>query len=511
MTHPCPSCGAPLDDEGICTSCGALTRGFFRGLDLGAPQIADAVAHGLDFYRLLEVAPDTDIRMVARRYRQLRVLFPDDPSSLATAPARRLALLEVAGRVLTDPQLRRTYDDLRAGQHPEVVAGVVRCSGCSAPLPPDVARCPFCSTPRPIAHPIPIEPPGAGPPATDPVDYYALLGLPSQHLLAPLARPSAPRPPPNHGLLGLLLLDETELPWDAALSQPVNPPEAEDVDAAALVNERRILLSAGLTPEERAARLEENEIARRILRDAQQRGRYDMPLIGFRRGQLDGGRLDALSQLQDAVRAAIIEDRGEQPTPAEGAALLRQGQGYLDARLPREAITPLRRAIQALPQSTAAHTAYIHAILAADDPLDLGGHMLREILRSLALLEAHGAALENGPAIAALCRGLLARDAGETANAEAEVSQATRLDGRLAPAWRAMAALALGRGAAEEALSCCRRALAVNPRDERALLMAAAACLRSNRRDQAREAAAQIVALRGEGWTVEGVLRELTG
>src|SRR5690349_10280905 len=58
----CPSCGAPLDDEGICTSCGALARGFFHGLDLGAPHIADAVARGLDFYRLLGVASDQETR-----------------------------------------------------------------------------------------------------------------------------------------------------------------------------------------------------------------------------------------------------------------------------------------------------------------------------------------------------------------------------------------------------------------------------------------------------------------
>src|ERR671939_300588 len=103
--HACPSCSAPLDDEGICTSCGALARGFFRGLDLGAPRIADAVARGLDFYRLLGVAPDLETRAIARRYRQLRVLFPDDPSRLTDEPARRLALLELAGRVLTDPRL----------------------------------------------------------------------------------------------------------------------------------------------------------------------------------------------------------------------------------------------------------------------------------------------------------------------------------------------------------------------------------------------------------------------
>src|SRR5262245_49730697 len=162
--HPCPSCSAPLDDEGICTSCGALARGFFRGLDLGAPQLAEAVARGLDFYRLLEVAPDAEVRAVARRYRQLRTLFPDDPSGLAPEPARRLALLEVAGRVLTAPRLRQTYDQLRAERDVRVTAEVVRCAGCAAPLPIGAARCSFCGTARPAA---PI-PPAAPPEATSP-------------------------------------------------------------------------------------------------------------------------------------------------------------------------------------------------------------------------------------------------------------------------------------------------------------------------------------------------------
>src|SRR5882672_5381001 len=135
--HSCPSCAAPLDDEGVCTSCGALSRGFFRGLDLGAPQIAAAVAQGLDFYRLLGVPPAADVRSVARRYRQLRVLFPDDPSGLASEPARRLALLEQAGRVLTDPRLRRIYDELRVSVGARVTNAVLRCAGCAAPLPPD--------------------------------------------------------------------------------------------------------------------------------------------------------------------------------------------------------------------------------------------------------------------------------------------------------------------------------------------------------------------------------------
>src|SRR5262245_31845249 len=73
--QPCPSCGSPLDRDGICSACGALSRGYFRGLDLGVPQVAAAVAHGLDFYQLLEVSPESELRLIARRYRQLRALF----------------------------------------------------------------------------------------------------------------------------------------------------------------------------------------------------------------------------------------------------------------------------------------------------------------------------------------------------------------------------------------------------------------------------------------------------
>src|SRR4030095_11653917 len=165
--HPCPSCAAPLDEEGICTSCGALARGFFRGLDLGTPQIAAAVAKGLDFYQLLGVMPDADVRSVARRYRQLRVLFPDDPSGLAAAPARRLALLEHAGRVLTDPRLRQIYDQLRVGGGAAVITTVLRCGGCAAPLPDDWSRCTFCGTLRPVEPQVPDVPPiENGPPPT---------------------------------------------------------------------------------------------------------------------------------------------------------------------------------------------------------------------------------------------------------------------------------------------------------------------------------------------------------
>jgi tetratricopeptide (TPR) repeat protein len=492
---PCPSCGAPLDGEGICTSCGALARSFFRGLGLGAPQIAQAVARGLDFYRLLGVDTSADTRAIARRYRQLRVFFPDDPSDLAPEPARKLALLDLAGRALTDPALRRIYDELRCDERAEMSTEAVRCPACAAPFAPDAARCLFCGTPRPAGPALPPAPPahvpGERPPA-EPVDYYAMLGLTPQHLM-----PSPERSvDPHVGISGLGMIE-------------AGPPRPADVDAAALAREREVLLSAGLSQGERAARAEEYEIARRILRDDGRRGQYDMLLRDFRRGQMSGGRLEALRHLQEQARAEIAEERGDAPSAEEGAAQLRQGLGYLHAGLPREALGPLRRAVAGLPREASAHIAYARAILASDDPLSLGGHMLREALRSLDASAELGA--EPNPALAALCRGLLARDEGDAVQAAQELEQAARLDSRLGAAFRGLAALALARGAVEEALSHCRRALACDAHDERALLMIAGACLRARRHDQAREAAAQIAAIRGEGWTAQAVIEELVG
>jgi Tfp pilus assembly protein PilF len=189
--------------------------------------------------------------------------------------------------------------------------------------------------------------------------------------------------------------------------------------------------------------------------------------------------------------------------------LLKQGLGYLNARLPREALDPLRRAVSALPRSPEAHAAYARAILDSDDPLGLGSHMLRQALHSLDTLELLRAADASSPAMAALCRGLLARDEGDTATAQVELQRAAGLDSQLAPAWRGLAALALARRATEQALGYCGRALAIDPRDERALTLALGACLRDGRRANAREFAGQIAAVRGAGWSAEAVLQEL--
>ncbi|MFO7167540.1 MAG: DnaJ domain-containing protein [Chloroflexota bacterium] len=505
----CPSCAAPLDAEGVCTACGALSATFFHTLDLGPPQVAAAVANGLDFYQLLGVQPSATVRQVARRYRKLRVLFPDDPSQLAAEPARRLALLETAGRTLTDPALRRLYDELRAAREVELRTAALRCPGCSAPVPPEMLadgarrsgtpRCAYCGTPLPSRAAPPPAPPADGPPAAEPVDYYGLLGLHPAHLVAGPADPDA-------GRLSLFPSAGPRLGEHTSLAEIAAPPTAEEVDAAAYTRERELLLAPGLPADVREARAAEVDTARRILRDERLRARYDTLWRAFQRGTLNAGHLEALAALQEEVRPEITSAA---PSEAEAHALLGQGRGYLEASLPRDAIEPLRRAVQALPGSAEAHATYARAILASADPLDLGAHMLRQALASLERSEALGAAPANSRALVALCRGLLARDAGDPAAAEAELQRAVREDGRLAAAWRALAALALGRAAYQEAIACCRRALAVERRDQRALLMLAAACLRGGQRREAESAAAEIAALRGAGWTAAEVLREI--
>jgi tetratricopeptide (TPR) repeat protein len=505
MTN-CPSCAAPLDAEGVCTACGALSRGFFRGLNLGVPQIANAVARGLDFYHLLDVAPAATVRDVARRYRKLRVLFPDDPSQLAPEPARRLSLLETAGRTLTDPQLRQVYDQLRAERQVDLRAEVLRCTGCAAPLEgapePGVSlRCPYCGTLAPAASPAPPAPlPADGKPAAEPVDYYALLGLNPAHLTSPPVQ-DVTRSVELFTFGGPRRADD--LP-----PMPAGPPQPAEVDAAGYAREREVLLAGGLPPELREARAAEVDLARRILRDERRRARYDVLWRAFQQGTMNAGHLEALAALQDEVRAEVA-GVPDVPSGEEALALLRQGRGYLDAGLARDALEPLRRAVQALPDSAEAHAAYARAILASGDPLDLGGHLLRQALASIEAAHRLGAPLHDAESLAALCRGLLARDAGDERTAEAELQRAVAANNRLAAGWRALAALALSRGDEPQAISYCGRALAVDRRDERALLMLAAACLRTRQRHQAQDAAAQVAALRGAGWTADDVLREI--
>mgnify|MGYP005840786867 CR=1 FL=1 len=490
----CPSCGATLGDDGICPSCGSLSRGFFRGLDLGAPQVAAAVARGLDFYRLLDVDQQAEAIEIARQYRRLRTLFPDDPTSLAPEPRRKFELLQVAGRILTDPSLRALYDQLRTSATPHIQNEVVRCSACGAPLHLGEVRCRYCGSPQPAQPAPPVVPPLAGPPTAEPVDFYTMLGLAPVHLVR--RDPGVPR---------------TRTPYlsgeSLATVESARPPMPEEVDAASYGLQRMILLRPGLSPEEREARAGECETARRILRNERLRSRYDGLWQAFRQGNFNQGHLEGLRALIEEVRTADDPDSNATLSPDQAETLLKQGRGLLAAGLPREALEPLRRACAALPDRAEAHAVYASAILASADPLDLGAHALRQALTAIETAARLGNPLPESDALLALCRGLLARDAGDTRQAESELSAAVQQDPSLAAAWRGLAALAIGRGAHGEAIEHCRRALKIDPRDERAWLMLAGACLRACRYAEARAAAEQIAALRGI--SVDAILADI--
>ncbi|GIW02148.1 DnaJ domain-containing protein [Roseiflexus sp.] len=491
LEQTCPSCSATLGSDGICPACGSVTRGFFRGLNLGAPQVAAAVAQGLDLYRLLGVDQHADAITIARQYRRLRALFPDDPSALAAEPRRKFELLQVAGRILTDPSLRALYNELRVSAAAGIQQGVVRCESCGAPLQGNEPRCRYCGSLRPGEPAPPATPPDAGPPVAEPVDFYALLGLSPAHLMInPGARRSA-RP----------ALDAAEMLHES------RPPTPEEVDAASYAFQQRTLLHHGWSAAEREARVENLEIARRILRNERLRNRYDAFWLAFRQGRFDHGHLEGLRALIDEVRA-------DETTPStlsveEAEALFQQGRGLLTAGLPREALDPLSRAREALPHSAEAHAWYARAVLASADPLDLGGHALRQALVALETAARSGAPLPDSESYLALCRGLLARDAGDARQAEIELLRAAQQNPSLAHAWRGLAALALARGANGDAIDHCHRALAIDPRDERAWLMLAGACLRTRRHAEARAAAERVAALRSDGVSAEKILAEI--
>ncbi len=499
MAH-CPSCAAPLDAEGICTACGALSRGFFRGLELGRPQITMAVTRGLDFYRLLEVATDADTHTIARRYRRLRVLFPDDPSRLAPEVARRLELLELAGRVLTDPTLRRTYDELRVGDTPPQL-GVVRCIACAAPLELGASSCHYCGTTRPATPQPPAALPEIGPLPTDPIDYYALIGLTAEHLGLNTQQAQL-RTSADHRFRRDLRTTSTAF---------IRPPTPEEVDAAAYERQRIALIGAGGDPAERERRFQELEIARRILRDERRRPQYDSLLEAFGKGLIDRGRIESLHQLQEAILAEMQADQNQPAGDDQSEGLIHQAQGYLAAGLPRDALPLLRRALAVNNPHPDAHRLFVQAALASEDPLNLGGHVLRQIVRSIAATNASGEQAPDDAALNALCTGLLARDEGHDAQAEVHLYAAVSQQPRLSAGWRALAALALTRSEYDRSIAHAQRAISIDSQDERALLLITAACLQARRHNQAREAAAQVARIRGGEWQIDTILHEVGG
>lgn len=475
--EPCPACAAPLPPDGLCPACGALSRGMFGGVDIATPQIADAVERGFDFYRLLGASPDDDQPTLARRYRRLRTLFPDTAARLEPRAARKLALLETAGRVLTHPQHRAAYDTLRTRHAPQLETAVRRCSGCGAPLG-EGNTCRYCATAAPARAEAPAAPPAT--PAADPTDYYAVLGLDAHHLLA-------------HD--------------DGDMLSRTPPPDTADIDALALRQQEATLLDRFMGTEQRERRLHELALARAMLRDERRRTAYDILLLGFRGGLLTAHRLEALHRLEEDARAEATEAEGG-PLHSDPAALLEQARGYLAADLPREALPLLERAVQIDGDDRQIQQHYLHALLTAGDPLDLTPHELRR-LRTAAELLAHDDHSPAAQAHLALARGLMARDAGAPDIAAAELQRAALSDPTLLAAWRGQAALALARSDFAACIATAQRALALCPTDERALMMLTAAAVRSNQRTLAEQTAHILASQRGT--TAPAIISELSG
>lgn len=67
----------------------------------------------------------------------------------------------------------------------------------------------------------------------------------------------------------------------------LQPPTPEEVDAASYALQRQTLLRPGLSPDEREARVEKLETARRILRHERLRSRYDAFWQALRQGRLN--------------------------------------------------------------------------------------------------------------------------------------------------------------------------------------------------------------------------------
>jgi tetratricopeptide (TPR) repeat protein len=339
-----------------------------------------------------------------------------------------------------------------------------KCAACGANAFPGETRCGFCGAP------LPEETPETQPAAQavvtgeeDIIDYYALLGL----------NPSA-------------------------------VPDVLDVRQGTLRAQETLLLNEHIDERERHKMVDTIEIGGWILTNARARVSYDSVLMALRDGSFTPAHLHMLTELQHeaAQELGLLAD---ETSPTE---LLQQGAGYIAMGMYREAAQVLQRAAEALPDSAEAHYRYGMALLGSD-PLAAGSHEMRQAARSFQSAAAIDPRLRDASGLQALCQGLLARQDGDTASAEAELRRALQMDSTLGAAWRALAALALGQARYGEVFSFCRRALLQNPRDEQSYLLLAAACWRTNQRDHARDAASRAARLRGEGWNAERILREI--
>lgn len=496
---PCPSCGAPLSAAGKCTHCGSQSRGFWNDLDLGVPELADAVIEGLDYYLVLDAAADSDMLALSDAYVARRRRFPDDPRQLHPQVARQLGLLEEAWRILSVPERRAVYDRLLAAQERGVrgldaLIRALNCSQCGAPFEAAERFCGACGSPRHTeAAAAPQQPVDA------PVDYYAVLGV----------QPQRRQPPAEHwgrglvehdlsrGLFGLLL-GAVDLPQESA-GTAWEPPSADDLRLAYLARQRELLLR----PDPEAAL--GVEVAYRVLSDEARRTTYDSLMNDLRERGWTSERLRALSGLNREVRSELTAG-----APADGTDLLEQGQGYLKLNLPGKAAPLLERAAAALPESAEAQYSYATAVWRSADLAALTPHQLRQIAKAFeAAARLEPRAADAAAPFVALCAAMLLYNDGAIDAAREQFAAVAARFPAFAPAWRMCAATALLQNDNARAEELCERAYALDPECEPVLLLAIGAAMRQGKRDAAQIWARRAAGLRGADVRAADVLREL--
>jgi tetratricopeptide (TPR) repeat protein len=345
----------------------------------------------------------------------------------------------------------------------------MKCGACGAAVQPDQQRCQFCGSP--VEHPEPAHQPEAAPVLDGQeqiVDYYAVLGV---------------------------------------TYDPNDPPGEMEIREGALNAEQRVMMNSYIDPEQRKKLVEEIEIGGWILTDSRARPAYDGLLASLRTGRFNPKHLDMLSDLQQQARREL----GLYTDVTPGEDMLRQGIGYQQLGMYREAAQALRQAVEAMPDSVEANYRYGQALLGDGKGMSKTVHELRQAAKSFHAAAKLDPSLHDAPAYEALCLGLMAREEGDPTRAETELRRAVGLKSDLGVAWRALAALAFqaGKRRHNDVLDFCRRALLKDPGDEQAYLLLAASCWRAGQRDYARDAAGRIARLRGAGWNAERVLKEV--
>lgn len=449
---------------------------------------------GLDYYLVLDAAPDATQAALSDAYRRRRMLYPDDPRTLHPQLARQLGLLEESWRILGLPDRRAVYDRLRnaraqqSANQPALRS--LSCVGCGGALGTASSFCPACGAAQSL-------------PATStpdlPIDqlpnYYDVLGIRPHYVPSPSAqRPARKRT--SGGLLGLLtgLDDEiTSAPVLTALS-------SDDLRLAYVTRQHELLLRND--PDADLAL----EVAYRVLSEPRRRAAYDSLMTELRERGWTEQRMRALSALDREVRAELSGG-----VSVDGTALLQQGQGLLKLNLSQQAVALLQQAAQALPDSAEAHYSYGMALWRSTDLMSFTGHQLRQGIAALTRAAQLDPRLEAVVApYLGVWHGLAAYNQDDLAGAEHHFRATAARHPTFAAAWRMCAAAALRQQQYPIVLDACRRAMALDPTSEPVLLLAIAACWRQRQTDDAHDLAAQVARLRGDGKaSAAGVLREL--